>query len=55
MSQKYKKLFIILDYTEQFLMLVSVITICISISVFASLVGILIGITSFAVSLKIVQ
>ena len=53
MSKKHKKVSIILDYTEQFLILVFVITRCDSISFFASIVCITIGITSSAVGLKI--
>ena len=41
-----------LNYTEHLLVLVSTVTGCVSISVFASLVGILVGITSSAVVLK---
>ena len=48
MSKKRKKGFTILNYTENFFILVSVITGCVSISSFASLVGIPMGITSSA-------
>ena len=48
MSKKRKKGFTILNYTENFFILVSVITGCVSISAFASLVGIPMGITSSA-------
>ena len=48
MSKKPKKGFTILNYTENFFILVSVITGCVSISAFASLVGIPMGITSSA-------
>ena len=43
----------ILTYTEHFLILVSTVIGCISISAFASLLGIPIGITSSAIGLKI--
>ena len=49
MSTKYNKV----NYTEQFLILASTITGCVWISVFASLLGIPIGITSSAAGLKI--
>ena len=42
-----------LNYVEQLLILASTVTGCISISVFASLVAIPVGITSFAVGIKI--
>ena len=45
----------VLNYIEHFLILVSPVTGCISISAFASLIGISIGITSSVVGLKIVQ
>ena len=51
MSQKHKKVCRVLSYIE--LYLISAVTGCVSISVFASLVGIRIGITSSAVGLKI--
>ena len=53
MSKKHKKVCTTLNYTEQFLILGSIITGCVSISAFASLVGIPIGITSSAIGLKI--
>ena len=53
MSQKHKKVCTILYHTERFLTLASAITGCVSISVFVSLVGILIGITSSAIGLKV--
>ena len=52
MNKKYKKVSTILNYMEHFLILGSKITGCVSISAFASLVGILIGITSSALGLK---
>ena len=45
--------FTTLNYTEHFLILGSTITGCISISAFASLVGIPIGITSSVIGFKI--
>ena len=53
MSKKYKKLCATLNYIEHFLILVSTVTRCVSISSFASVVGIPIGITSSAIGLKI--
>ena len=53
MSKKHKKVCIILNYIEDFLILISTVTGCVSISVFASLFGIPIGITSSAIELKI--
>ena len=53
MSKKQKKVCRTLNYIEVFLILGSTIFGCVSISVFASLVGIPIGITSFAIGLKI--
>ena len=47
-GKKHKKVFATLNYTEHFLILASTITGCISIFAFASLVGIPIGITSYA-------
>ena len=53
MSKKYKKLCATLNYIEHFLILASTVTTCVSISSFASVVGIPIGITSSAIGLKI--
>ena len=53
MSNKPKKVFTTLKYVEQFIILVSAITGCISISAFTSLLGIRIWITSSAIGLKI--
>ena len=52
MSKKHKKICANLNYLERFLILGPSITGCISISAFASLVGIPVGITSFAIRLK---
>ena len=52
MSKKHKKVCTTLNYIEGFLILASIITECILISVFASVVGIPIGITSSAIRLK---
>ena len=52
-SKKHKKVCATLNYIEQFFILGSTITGCISISAFASLVSISIGITSSAIGLKI--
>ena len=51
--KKHKKVCGTLNYIEHFLILGSTVTVCVSISVFASLVGIAIGITSSAIGLKI--
>ena len=51
--KKHKKVCTTLNYIEHFLILASTITGCISISAFASLIGIPIGITSSAIGLKI--
>ena len=53
MSKKHKKICTTLNYIENFLVLGSTISGCVSISAFASLVGIPIGITSSAIGLKI--
>ena len=52
MSKKHKKVCTTLNYTEHYLILVSNITRCISVTDFASLVGIPIGITSSTIGLK---
>ena len=53
MSKKHGKLCIILNYIEQLLIVTFRITGCISISAFASLIGIPIGIASSTIRLKI--
>ena len=53
MSKKHKKVCRVLDYIDHLLIVISRITGCVSISDSASLVGIPIGITSFAIGLKI--
>ena len=52
-SKKHKKVCTTLNYIEHFLISVSTITGCDSISAFSSLVGIPVGITSSAIGLKI--
>ena len=52
MSRKHKKVCTTLIYIENFLILASTITGCFSISAFASLIGIPVGIISFAIKLK---
>ena len=52
MSRKHKKVCTTLNHIEHFLILASTITGCISISVFPSLLGIPIGVTSSAIGLK---
>ena len=53
MRMKHKKACRVLNYVEHSLIVVSTTTRCVSIFAFASLVGILIGITSSAIGLKI--
>ena len=53
MSKKHKKVCTTLNYIEHFLILASTITGCVSISAFASLIGIPIRVTSSAIGLKI--
>ena len=53
MSKKNKWVCTTINYIEHILILASAITGCVSISSFASLVGILIGITSSSIGLKI--
>ena len=52
-SRKHKKICTDLIYIEHFLILASTITGCISISAFASLIGIAVGIRSSVIGLKI--
>ena len=53
MSEKYKKTCKYLNYVEQVLILVSTVTGCVSISAFASLVCVPVGITSSVVGMNI--
>ena len=53
MSNKHNKVCTTLNYIEYFLILASAVTRCTLISVFASLLGVPIGITSFGIQLKI--
>ena len=53
MSYKHKKICTDINYIEHFLILISSVTGCVSISAFASLLGIPIGIMSSAIELKI--
>ena len=53
MSKKLKKVCTTLNYIEQFLILLFTITGCVSIFSFPPLFGIPIGITSYAIGLKI--
>ena len=53
MSQKGKKVCTTINYIEHLLLLTSTVTGCVSISAFASLDGILVGIASSAAGLKI--
>ena len=53
MSKKHKKVCDVLDYIDHLLVVISKITSCVSISAFASLVGIPIGITSSVIEFKI--
>ena len=52
MSEKYKKACKYLNYVEHLLILVSTVTGCVSVSAFASLVCVPVGISSFAVKIK---
>ena len=51
MSEKHKKVFRVLNYIDHLLIVTSTITGCVSVFVFASLVGILIGTTSSEIEL----
>ena len=51
-SEKYKETFKYLNYVELLLILASTVTGCISISAFASLLCVLVGITSSVVALN---
>ena len=53
MSKKHKKVCVTLNYIENLLISTSAVTWCVSVSVFAFLVGISEGITNSAVGLKI--
>ena len=53
MSNNHKKVCTILNYNEHLFFLTSAITGCISISIFASVFGSLIEITSSAIGLKV--
>ena len=53
MSRKHQKVCPTINYIEHFLILASVVTGCISVSPFASLLGIPVGIMSAALGLKI--
>ena len=52
MSKKHIKVCRVLNYIEHLLVLVSAVTGCVSISTFASLVGILVGICEFCSRIK---
>ena len=53
MIKNQKKVWKILNYTEHLLVLPSTATGCVSISAFASLVGVLVGIANYAVGINI--
>ena len=53
MGKKHKNMFTTLNYVEHFLILASAITRCVSVSAFASLIDIPIGIMSSSTGLKI--
>ena len=55
MSKKHKMVCIASHYTDHSLILTYVFNRCVSISPFASLIGISVGITSSAAGLKLVQ
>ena len=54
MSKKHEKVYKVSNYIEHLLILIFTVTGCVSISAFAFLVGIPIGITSSAIGLKFV-
>ena len=53
MREKHKKVSRTLNYFEHFLVFVSAVSVCLSISAFALLVGVPIGTASSAVGLKV--
>ena len=53
MSKRHKKFCKVLNYIEESLIIISTITGCVFISAFASLVGILVGITSSAIGVTV--
>ena len=53
MSKKHRNVCRVFNYIDHLLIIITTITRCVSLSDFASLVGISIGITSSAVGLKI--
>ena len=55
MSRRHKKVCKNLDYIDHFLIFLTAVSSCVSISVFNSLVAVLVGITSSAVGLKICE
>ena len=55
MSGRHKKVCKALDYIENFLIFLTAVSDCVSISVFNSLVAVLVVITSSAVGLKICE
>ena len=52
-SKKHKKVCTVLSYIEHLLILASTVTGCVLISIFASLVGIYVGIANSTVGLKV--
>ena len=55
MSEKHKNTCKCLNYAEHLLILASAVTVCVSVSAFASLVCVPVGITSSVVGLKFLQ
>ena len=55
MIEKHKQVRKALNYFEHFFIFISAVSGCVSISEFASLVGVPVGITSSEIGLKIVQ
>ena len=53
MSEKYKKAYKYLNYVKQLVVLVSTVAVCVSVSVFPSLIPLPVFITSSAVAVKI--
>ena len=55
MTEKHKRVFKALYYFKLFLIFIPAVSGCVSIFEFASLTGVPVGTTSFAIGLKIVQ
>ena len=55
MSEKHKKVCLPLNYFKHFLVFISGVSGCVSISTFTSLVGVSVGISSSAVGIKVCE